>query len=169
MLRRLTAVIALFSALLMLQSGALFAATVTGQIQSISKKAQTIQMKDAKADKGYVIKIGKATQFNNAKSIKDFIVNDKVVVDYQPGSPATSIKRVLIKIPPERLISTTNLVKLMSSRQQYTIIDSRPAGRYQEGHIPGSISVPVSNMKNMWDKLPVDKNRKLIFYCGGPT
>lgn len=169
MLRKLTAVIALFSALLMFQSGVLYAAMVTGQIKSISKKAQTIQIKDAKANKTYVIKLGKATRFNHAKSIKDFIVNDKVVVDYQPGSPAVSIKRVMIKISPKRLISTTNLVKLMRSRQQFTIIDSRPAGRYQEGHIPGSISVPVSNMKNMWNKLPVNKNRVLVFYCGGPT
>ncbi|MDP3032681.1 MAG: rhodanese-like domain-containing protein [Rhodocyclaceae bacterium] len=48
------------------------------------------------------------------------------------------------------------------------VIDSRPtARRYDEGHIPVSISIPDSSFDKMANLLPADKNRELIFYCGG--
>ena len=48
------------------------------------------------------------------------------------------------------------------------VIDSRPtARRYDEGHIPASISIPDSSFDKMTHLLPADKNRELIFYCGG--
>jgi len=48
------------------------------------------------------------------------------------------------------------------------VIDSRPAARrYDDGHIPAAISIPDSSFDKMTAKLPADKNRELIFYCGG--
>lgn len=50
-----------------------------------------------------------------------------------------------------------------------TLIDSRPAARqYDPGHIPGAINIPDSQFERLAaDKLPLDKNQLLIFYCGG--
>jgi 3-mercaptopyruvate sulfurtransferase SseA len=50
------------------------------------------------------------------------------------------------------------------------IIDSRPyKPKYVNGHIPAAVSIPDSQFDKMTDKLPQDKNKLLIFYCGGPT
>lgn len=48
------------------------------------------------------------------------------------------------------------------------LIDARPtARRYDIGHIPTSINIPDSSFDKMVNLLPADKNRELIFYCGG--
>jgi rhodanese-related sulfurtransferase len=48
------------------------------------------------------------------------------------------------------------------------LIDARPtARRYDTGHIPASINIPDSSFAKMTNLLPADKNRELIFYCGG--
>jgi rhodanese-related sulfurtransferase len=42
--------------------------------------------------------------------------------------------------------------------------------RYNQGHLPGSINIPVPMLKEQKAKvLPKDKNKLLIFYCGGYT
>lgn len=48
------------------------------------------------------------------------------------------------------------------------IIDSRPyRTKFVNGHIPSSISLPASKFDKELEKLPSDKNARLIFYCGG--
>ncbi|MDP2961561.1 MAG: rhodanese-like domain-containing protein [Sulfurimicrobium sp.] len=48
------------------------------------------------------------------------------------------------------------------------LIDSRPAARqYDNGHIPGAVSIPESKFDKMTASLPEDKSTLLIFYCGG--
>ena len=53
-------------------------------------------------------------------------------------------------------------------RGDVTIVDSRPAARrYDVGHIPGAINIPDTRFDEMKGLLPEDKNKLLIFYCGG--
>ena len=53
-------------------------------------------------------------------------------------------------------------------RPDVTIIDSRPAARrYDVGHIPGAINIPDTKFDELKALLPEDKNKLLIFYCGG--
>lgn len=53
-------------------------------------------------------------------------------------------------------------------RQDVAIIDSRPAERkYDKGHIPAATSIPDRLFDSMTDKLPADKAKQLVFYCGG--
>ncbi len=47
------------------------------------------------------------------------------------------------------------------------IIDSRPARRYQPGHIPTAIHIPDTQFDQYADRLPEDRSNLLIFYCGG--
>ena len=48
------------------------------------------------------------------------------------------------------------------------LIDSRPhKPKYIQGHIPMAVSIPDSQFDKMTDNLPADKNKLLIFYCGG--
>lgn len=50
------------------------------------------------------------------------------------------------------------------------VIDSRPAGKYSAGHIPGAISLPLDKLQKepaSVETLGVPKSGKLIFYCAG--
>lgn len=50
------------------------------------------------------------------------------------------------------------------------VVDSRPAGKYLSGHIPGAISLPLDKLKQDpagVDKLGIPKSAKVIFYCAG--
>jgi rhodanese-related sulfurtransferase len=48
------------------------------------------------------------------------------------------------------------------------VIDSRPKRKkYDKGHLPGAISIPTTQFDSMTDQLPQDKDKLLLFYCGG--
>ncbi len=50
------------------------------------------------------------------------------------------------------------------------VIDSRPTKpRYDPGHIPGAINLVDLLFDKQKDRLPADKNKEIIFYCGGPA
>ncbi|MGJ4746813.1 ArsR/SmtB family transcription factor [Leptospira sp. SA-E8] len=45
------------------------------------------------------------------------------------------------------------------------LIDVRPENEYNSGHLPGSISIPLKELKSKLDKLP--KRKKILAYCRG--
>lgn len=47
-----------------------------------------------------------------------------------------------------------------------TVLDVRPPEEYRAGHIPGAISVPLSELKHRLTELPRD--REIVAYCRGP-
>ena len=47
-----------------------------------------------------------------------------------------------------------------------TVLDVRPVDEYREGHIPGALSVPLSDLKEILSKLPADQ--EIVAYCRGP-
>jgi len=47
-----------------------------------------------------------------------------------------------------------------------TVLDVRPAEEYQAGHIPGALSIPLSELKKRIAELP--KRRDVVAYCRGP-
>lgn len=54
--------------------------------------------------------------------------------------------------------------------QNIRVIDSRPAGKYLAGHIPGAISLPLDVLKQnpaIVEKFGIPKTDKVIFYCAG--
>ncbi|MCK5544693.1 MAG: rhodanese-like domain-containing protein [Desulfobulbaceae bacterium] len=163
------AVVIIATALLLTPPG-LMAAQIKGKIQSISKKARTIQLLDVKSKKVECIQFGEDTRFINAKSIKEFIVNDVVLVDYEPGQTAASIKRIMVELPPEKIIKTAEIAKLLRGPPTgYMLIDARPEKAYNKGHLPTAVNIFTPQMKGKMALLPKDKNRLLVFYCGGPT
>ena len=46
-----------------------------------------------------------------------------------------------------------------------TVVDVRPTDEYEAGHIPGALSMPVSDLKRRLRELP--KSREVIAYCRG--
>jgi rhodanese-related sulfurtransferase len=49
---------------------------------------------------------------------------------------------------------------------EVTVLDVRPAEEYRAGHIPGALSVPLTQLKSRLKDLP--KDRDIVAYCRGP-
>jgi rhodanese-related sulfurtransferase len=49
---------------------------------------------------------------------------------------------------------------------EVTVLDVRPPEEYRAGHIPGALSIPVSELKARLRELP--KAREIVAYCRGP-
>ena len=87
---------------------------------------------------------------------------------------ATYIKKALVKLPAGVTeIKTAELAALIAKGPvdgKYCLIDARPAKIAAAAHIPTAISIPVNVLKEKGEKLlPCDKDKLIIFYCGGPT
>ena len=46
------------------------------------------------------------------------------------------------------------------------VIDVRPAEEYRAGHIPGALSIPVSELKERLAEIP--RRKEIVAYCRGP-
>lgn len=98
--------------------------------------------------------------------------------------PATAIKQEVKKaagpaLPKGTSVITVDEVKALVAKGpesgNYLMFDSRPASRFHSGTIPTSLMLPSGEMEKL-DKegkshplLGQDKNKLLIFWCGGPT
>jgi rhodanese-related sulfurtransferase/DNA-binding transcriptional ArsR family regulator len=60
---------------------------------------------------------------------------------------------------------TLKELKRLMRDDDVTVVDVRPADEYEAGHIPGALSVPVSDLKRRLRELP--KRREVIAYCRG--
>ncbi len=49
---------------------------------------------------------------------------------------------------------------------EVTVLDVRPQEEYQAGHIPGALSIPLSELRKRLSELP--KKREVVAYCRGP-
>lgn len=49
---------------------------------------------------------------------------------------------------------------------EVTLIDVRPASEYRAGHIPGALSIPLSELGARLEALP--RKREIVAYCRGP-
>lgn len=50
--------------------------------------------------------------------------------------------------------------------QSVTVIDVRPREEYDQGHLPGALVVPLTDLKRRIHELP--KDRQVVAYCRGP-
>lgn len=77
-----------------------------------------------------------------------------------------------IKTGPEKLVRYPDIEKLVAQGPEkgaYTLVDSRPLPRFQEGTIPTAINLPYPAFDKNLAKLPPDKEKLLVFFCQGVT
>lgn len=56
----------------------------------------------------------------------------------------------------------------MDQGADMVLVDSRPRRKkYDKGHIPTAISIPDMQFDKHKDRLPADKGKLVVFYCGG--
>lgn len=154
---------------------------IGGYYESAAFKSQSMQIDiggqapqilrfDAKGLK--VIDDGKdkpAEFLRDAKKRHEVIVD---VVEKDGVRTATTIRfKGPVKIDPKNIIDYAGVARLVegAGAVPYTLIDSRPLLRFQEGAIPTAIHLPFIGFDKFLDRLPADKNRLVVFYCGGIT
>ena len=160
----------LVAAALLFGSGPSFADEVQGRIMEISRIAGTIQI-NVQGQDPVVVRFNENTQFVEASGIGDLSGNDLVKVTFDPGKPAASIEKVVFKLPDGVEISTDELLALMTGDAPYTLIDTRPKGRYVAATIPSSVNAfpREDGFIKAVNELAPNKSALVIFYCGGPT
>ena len=150
--------------------------TIKGKITNISQKAKTIVL-SGKDSEFSLLKFTDKTTLKGADSITDFKEDEAIIAIYtQAGGEniATSLEKDVVKLPEGiQEIKTDELAGLIASDKNVVIIDARPDVKYDEGHIPGAVSIPFSKLVAMGDDgaqlFTPFQDKQLIFYCGGST
>ena len=152
-----------------------------GKIKTVVNKNKTISMQVE--GKGLVVvKYADDTKVVNAGSFKEFHADDLISVEYKTvgaENVATVLAKVVAELPKGVALMTLDEAKALVSKGpdagRYVMFDSRPATRYDEGHVPTSKSLPFAAMEKA-DKegkipelLPKEKDILLVFYCAGVT
>jgi len=142
-----------------------------GKIVGKSNKAKTITIKVGKGDKAKTVML----KFDaKTTGVEHAVKGHAAIIHYEKRGGdiyAVKIQPKLAKLPPGVTeISVAEVKALMDKQTDFVLIDARPAKRYAQAHLPGAISIPVPKLKKQGAKvLPKDKDRLLVFYCGGPT
>jgi rhodanese-related sulfurtransferase len=66
------------------------------------------------------------------------------------------------------IVDVAFVKNVVDGKTKGLIIDARPkVKKYDKGHIPGAINIPLTQFDKKLSLLPKDKNALLIYYCGG--
>ena len=154
---------------------------VAGYFESVAFKSNSIQL-DVGAGPEILrfdpktLKVIDAGVEKNAEHLRDVKKRHETRIDYVEKDGAKFATEVRfkgpIKIAAEKLINYAGVAKLVADgpeKARYTLIDSRPLPRFQEGAIPTAIHLPFIGFDKFADRLPKDKTQLVVFYCGGIT
>lgn len=143
--------------------------TISGKVLGVSKKAKTITLEGEKGP--VMLKFDAATT-----GMEHAAAGEAAIIKFRvegKDKVADEIKPKLAMLPNGvQEITPADLVALIgAAKDDYVLIDSRPAARYAEAHIPTAISIPVEKMGELAKTmLPQDhKDKLLVLYCGGVT
>lgn len=142
-----------------------------GPVVGKSNKAKTISITVGKGDaaKTMMVRFDDQTQ-----GLEYAQKGEAAIISWEERGEekfATVIKPKLAKLPEGVTeIKLDEVYALLENKTPLTLVDARPLSRYDQAHIPGAISIPVAKLKDKKaEVLPDDKDKLLIFYCGGPT
>lgn len=154
---------------------------VRGNLGTVSKDFNTLQVKVGEMiwvvkydDKTKVIKGDKTA---GADEIAMLPANKEILVSFTGGEAKPLATEIAVKqpykVPEHQKITNAEVAELVAmgtEKGAYTLVDARPGGAYIAGHIPTAISLPYGKFADECTTvLPQDKDRLLVFYCGGPT
>lgn len=61
----------------------------------------------------------------------------------------------------------TSVMKVYQENNSAFIVDARPYVKYLQETIPGSISIPDTNLDKLIGRFPINKKEKIVVFCGG--
>ena len=62
-------------------------------------------------------------------------------------------------------ITAENAKKIMDSGKEHIILDTREQDEFDEGHIPGAILIPYTEIENKAEEMLPDKDKLILVYC----
>ena len=62
-------------------------------------------------------------------------------------------------------ITAEEAKQIMDSEEGYIILDVRTQEEYDEGHIPGAILIPYTQIEEKAEEVLTDKNQLILVYC----
>ena len=163
-MKKLLLLIAFFTGFSVIQLAQ--AEVVKGRIQTVSKKAGTVQI--GVKDKKVVIRIDKNTRLEGFASLNELSPPDLIEAEREPGQAASRVKKIVFALPAGVEIGTQQLLQIMTGKEPYKLYDARPVKRFGKAHIPSARPAHPRD-DNFLSLLPEDKNELIVFYCGGPT
>ena len=63
------------------------------------------------------------------------------------------------------IITPQEAKKIMDSGEEHIILDTREQDEFDEGHIPGSILIPYTEIENKAEEILPDKDAQILVYC----
>jgi hypothetical protein len=155
---------------------------VRGRLGKVSPDFNTLQVKVGKKltwiikydDKTSVVKGDKTAGADDLMNLKS---GKEILVSFSGGEAKPMATEIAVKqpykVPEDQKITNDEVVKLIAmgpKKGKFTMVDARPKGAFLGGHIPTAISLPFDSFEESCSTvLPGDKDRMLVFYCGGPT
>ena len=62
-------------------------------------------------------------------------------------------------------ITVEEAKKIMDSGEEHIILDTREQDEFDEGHIPGAILIPYTEIENKAEAMLPDKDKLILVYC----
>ncbi len=62
-------------------------------------------------------------------------------------------------------ITPIDAKKIMDSGEEHIILDTREQDEFDEGHIPGAILIPYTEIENKAERIIPDKSTQILVYC----
>ena len=62
-------------------------------------------------------------------------------------------------------ITAEEAKKIMDSDEEHIILDTREQDEFDEGHIPGAILIPYTEIENKAEAMLPDKDKLILVYC----
>jgi hypothetical protein len=148
---------------------------IRGNLVSVTENFKSVQV--AVGSLVWVVKYGDDLKLKGADKLAAIPKDKEIAITYTgeektPYAVGLSVKPPA-QIPEEKQVKIEQMQKLVEmgpGKGNYLLFDSRPAAGYNGGHIPHAISFPQPAFDKVKDKLlPKEKDKLLIFYCGGVT
>ena len=62
-------------------------------------------------------------------------------------------------------ITAKDAKKIMDSGEEHIVLDTREQDEFDEGHIPGAILIPYTEIENKAEEMLPDKDKLILVYC----
>ena len=156
-------------------------AELRGVFENVAFKSKSIQLKIDNSTEivrfdEETLKVVDGGQTKPGEALRDVAKGREARIEFIDKNGVKTATLISFKGPiviaPEKLANYAEVEKLVAAgpdNGKYTLIDSRPAPRFQEGAIPTAINLPYPAFDKFVGRLPEDKAKLVVFYCSGIT